>query len=76
MQIKVVAHPRSKIARIKVNEHSQFDIYVNEPALDGKANAAITKALAEHFKTSKSKVVLIRGQKAKIKVFEIKNEKV
>ncbi len=52
----------------------EMDIYkvsVKEPPVDGKANVAITKALAKYFDVAPSSVSLISGQTSKQKIFEI-----
>lgn len=46
-------------------------IYVHEPPLEGKANKAILEALADHLKIKKSQLVLIRGEKSKIKTYKV-----
>ncbi len=48
-----------------------FVVSVKEPAQQGRANIAIIKALAEHFKVSASQVHLISGRISKQKVFDI-----
>ena len=73
MRISVFAHPNSKRPRIDKDLLGDLHVYVNQPPLEGKANKAVVEALADYFKVSKSKVVLIRGEKSKLKVFEINN---
>ncbi|MCR4279700.1 MAG: DUF167 domain-containing protein [Candidatus Zambryskibacteria bacterium] len=46
-------------------------VSVRERPVKGKANEAIARLLAEHFKTSRSRVRLISGAIAKKKTFEI-----
>lgn len=46
-------------------------VYVSEPPLEGRANRAVTEALAEYFSTKRNNVVLVSGEKVKNKVFEI-----
>lgn len=72
MQITVFVHPNSKRPRIDKDLLGDLHVYVNQPPLEGKANRAVIEALAEHFKVSRSWIKLIRGEKSKIKVFEIK----
>jgi hypothetical protein len=71
MIISIIAHPNSKKPRIGKDLFGTLNIYVNQPPLEGKANKAVVGALAEYFKVSKSKVILIRGEKSKQKVFNI-----
>ncbi len=71
MRATVFVHPNSKKPRIDKDLLGSLHIYVNQPPLEGKANKAVIEALAKHFKVSKSKVQLLRGEKSKIKVFDI-----
>ncbi|MDZ4205786.1 MAG: DUF167 domain-containing protein [Patescibacteria group bacterium] len=50
-----------------------YTVSVKERPIGGRANEAITKLLAEHFKVSCFQVRLISGATSKRKVFEIKN---
>jgi len=72
-----VEPPPSKLWLTKENNMSEnkewFTVWVKEPPVQGKANSAIIKVLAEYFKVSKSQVKLISGLSAKQKVFEIEN---
>lgn len=71
MIFKVFVHPNSKKPRVDKDLLGSMHVYVNQPPLDGKANKAVLEALAKHFRVSKSKVSLLRGDKSKIKVFSI-----
>ncbi|MDD2823412.1 MAG: DUF167 domain-containing protein [Candidatus Daviesbacteria bacterium] len=71
MKITVIVHPNSKKERIEKDLLDTLHVYVNQPPLEGKANQATIEALAFYFKTSKSKVTLIKGLKSKHKIFEI-----
>jgi uncharacterized protein (TIGR00251 family) len=71
--LKVIVHPNSKKPRIDKDLLGDIHVYVSAPPLEGKANAAVIEILAKHFKVAKSKVFLRRGQKAKIKFFEVQN---
>lgn len=48
-----------------------YKVWVKEPAIDGKANRAIERALAKHFDIAPSLVTLVSGQISKQKIFEI-----
>ena len=50
-----------------------YIVSVKERPVEGRANEAITKLLAEHFEVSRSQVLLISGATSKRKVFEIKD---
>ncbi|MBI4034479.1 DUF167 domain-containing protein [Candidatus Saccharibacteria bacterium] len=46
-------------------------VYLREPAVDGQANAALIKILAEHFGVSKSQVRIVQGRTSRTKVVEV-----
>lgn len=49
----------------------QFTVYVQERAVDGAANTAVTQLLARHFGVAKSRVELVRGHTGRVKTFRI-----
>lgn len=71
MTIQVVAHPNAKKNRIEGDLLGTLHVYVNEPPIDGRANAAIINALSKHFGINRNDVILTSGEKSKNKVFEI-----
>lgn len=73
MKVTIIAHPNAKRPRIEKDLLGTLHVYVNAPPLEGKANRAVIEALAEYFKTKKSCVLMISGQKSKTKTFEILN---
>jgi uncharacterized protein (TIGR00251 family) len=54
-----------------VEEESRLKVYVQAPAVDGKANAALIVLLAEHFKVKKGAVQILRGEKSREKIIGI-----
>lgn len=71
MKISVIVHPNSKNPRIEKDLMEMLHVYVNAPPLEGKANKATAEALANYFGTKKNKVILLKGEKSKNKVFEV-----
>lgn len=71
MKIFVKAKPNAKVPRCLALDATHFTIAVKESPIDGKANEAIRKVLAEHFGVPRSRIQLISGQTSKSKVFEI-----
>lgn len=71
MKIEVVVHPNSKNPRVEKDTIGLIHIYVNTPPLEGKANKAVVESLANFLKTKKSKIILVKGEKSKNKIFEI-----
>ena len=66
-------------ARIKPNSKSlaiekvgdELVVRVKAPAVDGKANEAAIKLIAQHYDIPRTKVNLTRGATSRQKVFEI-----
>ncbi len=71
MKIIVKSHPNSKQSRISETEPGIFDVYISSPAVDGKANKAITQAIAEYFDVAPSLVEIIKGHTSKTKVLQL-----
>lgn len=71
MIIYVEAHPRSKKEELIVKDENHFKVYIKEPPIEGKANKAIVEVLSRNLKVPKSSILLKKGKKGKIKVFEI-----
>ncbi len=64
---KVIPPPLKLIA----DTEEWYTVSTKEKPIQGKANEAIVRLLAEHFAVSKSRVRLISGANAKRKVFEV-----
>ena len=73
MNITITAHPNSKKPRIEKDLFGQLHVYVSQPPLEGRANEAVILALADYFKVKKYQVQLVRGEKSKLKIFQISN---
>lgn len=71
MKIFVTAKPSAKESKVERIDNANFVVSVKEPPVQGKANAAIFKALAEHFHVSLARVRLISGLTSRQKIFEI-----
>ena len=71
MKIFVKAKPNSKIQAIEQQDETHFIISVKEPPVQGRANQAIMKILADYFNIPASGVRLVIGFKERNKIFEI-----
>ena len=69
MKIFVKAKPRSKEERVEKIDDTHFVVFVKEPPIQGRANTAITKALAEYFGVSVPSVRFVFGFSSREKVF-------
>ena len=70
-RIKVLVKPNSKHEKFEKVSDNEFRITVKEPPQDGKANAAVIRALALHLRIPKTHISLLHGTKGKTKLFEI-----
>lgn len=76
MKVSVKVKPGSKKGRlVRPNLiDNSLEVFVPEPAHEGKANTAVIKLLAEYFSVSKSAVAIISGKTSRNKIIEIKSE--
>jgi uncharacterized protein YggU (UPF0235/DUF167 family) len=80
MKIFVKAKPGANVKRVEKIDGGLFDakkdemhfiVAVKEPPIDGRANRAIEKAIAEYFHVSASCARIIKGQTSRNKILEV-----
>lgn len=71
MRITVKAKTQAKTEKVEQLDSKSFKVSVKESPIEGKANKAIVRAIAEHFDIARSRIVLVSGQTSKQKVFDI-----
>ena len=71
MRISVTAKPRAHEEKVEHVDETHYVVAVREPPLEGRANAAIVKALAAHFSVPPSRVRIISGHTSRQKIVEI-----
>ncbi len=74
MKINVQAKPNSKedkVEKIIIGDQEIYRVSVKEPPVQGKANAAIMKLLADYFNISQSNIKIISGYTSRHKIIEI-----
>jgi len=69
--IKVI--PKSSRNKIEKISEGEYKAWITAPPVQGKANEALVKVLADYFDVSKSQVNIIGGKTAKTKIVEILN---
>jgi uncharacterized protein (TIGR00251 family) len=71
--MKLVIHvkPNSKKESIEKLSDTEWVVRVNTPPVDGAANERVVELISEDLDRPKSRIQLIRGQRSKIKLFEI-----
>lgn len=70
MDIKIRAFPNSKKESIELKEDVYF-VRVTAPASEGKANKAVSDALAKYLGVRKNKVNITKGFKSRDKTAEV-----
>ena len=72
MKIPATIKPNSRHREeVVVGSDGTYIIYTKAPAIEGRANAAAIKLLAQYFGVLQSGVRLVRGARAKHKMFLI-----
>lgn len=71
MRIEVQVKTRSKKEAVEKLSSTSFVVRVNTPPIDGKANKRVVELLANDLGVPKTSIVLVRGHKSKLKVFEV-----
>ena len=71
MEIFVKAKPKSKIEKVEKIDGNHFEVWVKEPPVEGKANFAIMKALANYFGVKMSAIALKSGFTSRNKKFDV-----
>ena len=72
MRISVKAKTNAKKELVEKLSDNEFAVSVKEPPIDGRANWAICRAIADYFGVSSSRANIISGQTSKNKIVEIK----
>jgi uncharacterized protein (TIGR00251 family) len=70
--LKIHVQPNSSKNEIVGFYHDTLRIKIAAPALDGRANRACIRYLAEFFEVKPSQVDILKGQASRIKLLEIK----
>lgn len=71
MRITVQAKPGAREERVEKVDEAHFVVAVKEPPIQGRANAAIIRALAGYLSVAPSRVRIISGYTSRQKVLEI-----
>ncbi len=72
MRITVRAKPNARSASIEQTSENEFVVCVTEPPVEGRANRAIIRLVADYFGVSPNAVSIVSGAKQKLKIIEVK----
>jgi uncharacterized protein (TIGR00251 family) len=71
MRATVTVIPRARTTRVERLEDGTLRVAVTAPPHEGRANAAVVAALAEHFGVPRSRVRILAGRSGRRKVVEV-----
>ena len=69
---KVRVTPNAKSNRIRESGDG-LKVYIAAPPVEGKANKALLKLLAEHFHVKRSHLTILKGKTSRDKLIRVKN---
>ena len=70
MKLSIRVVPQAKRNMVK-QEEGVLKVYLTAPAIEGKANKALTEVLAKHFKVRRSQIQITKGLKSRDKTIII-----
>lgn len=73
IEVKVLPHASQE--KILLLQPGRYKVYLKEKPLQGKANEVLVKMLGDYFGVSKTSVKILRGERARNKVVEIRDGK-
>ena len=71
MKFFLKAKPNAKEDKIEKIDENHFVVSTKEPPVNGRANQAILRILADYFDVSPSQIKIISGLTSKNKIIEI-----
>jgi uncharacterized protein (TIGR00251 family) len=71
LRFEVRVKPRASRTAVGGRRGAALVVAVNAPPVEGKANEAVRRALAEAFGVRREQVVIVSGERARDKVVEI-----
>lgn len=71
MKISLTVKPNARHEKILTREDGSLELHVKAPPVEGRANEAVIKMLARHYRVPKSSVTLIAGAGGRRKIADI-----
>lgn len=72
MRLSIVVTARARQPRVERIDAASLRVAVTAPAQEGRANAAVIKAVAEFLQVPPSRVRIVRGATARNKIIEVR----
>jgi len=71
MKIFVKVKPKAREEKVEKVDGINFKVSVKQPPEKGRANLAVTRALADYFNINQSNIQIVSGSNSKLKIIEI-----
>lgn len=71
MRIYVKVSPRSSKNEVIKLSDGEYKVKLTAPPVDGQANELLVEILSKYFKVSKSRISIVGGKTAKIKIVDV-----
>lgn len=71
MRIYIKVIPKSSRNKVEKISEEEYKVWVMAPPVDGKANEAVVRLLADYFDVSKTKVKIVGGKSVRTKIIDI-----
>lgn len=71
MNITVHVKPGSRKGPLVETDGGAFTVFLQQRAVDGKANAALVETLAAHFHVPRRRVEILHGHASRLKVVRV-----
>jgi uncharacterized protein (TIGR00251 family) len=71
MRINVGVRPNAKEEKIEKIDDANFSIWVKEPPIEGRANKAVLRVLADYFGVAQINIRIVFGYTSRNKIIEI-----
>jgi hypothetical protein len=71
MRIYIKVIPRSSRNLVEKINEGEYRVHLTAPPVDGKANEALIKLLAEHFSVAKSAIEIVGGKSSSRKMVDV-----
>lgn len=71
MRVYIKVIPRSSQNSVEKISAGEYRVRLTAPPVDGKANEALIKTLAEHFGVAKSNILIVGGKSTQRKMVDV-----
>lgn len=75
MTIQIKVKPNSRASLLEQKEDGTWVAQIKSPPVDGKANEELIALVAKHFKCAKSDVRIKSGTSSRLKLIEIREDR-